>query len=89
MAHRGLRGRPLEGRVAAAIDKEYVRLWLGEQGYRGDGPPPALPDEVRVEAAVRYIDAFEQVSGQRFEADFEEPIARIRRNLGLDSSDPT
>ena len=68
----------------AAIDKEYVRLWLGEQGYKGNGSPPPLPDEVRVEAATRYIDAFEQVSGRRFEPNFEEPTSRIRHNLGLD-----
>ena len=72
-----------EGRSPEAIDKEYVRLWLGEQGYRGDGPPPPLPDEVRCEAARRYIEAFEQVTGRAFEPDLEEPLARIRRNLAL------
>ena len=69
------------GESPAAIDKEYVRLWLGEQGYKGDGPSPALPDDVRCEAARRYIAAYEQVSGIDFEADTEEPIERIRRNL--------
>lgn len=72
-----------EGGSPAAIDKEYVRLWLAEQGYKGEGPPPELPIEVRVEAATRYIDAFEQVTGRAFVPDLEEPIARIRRNLGL------
>jgi phosphoribosylaminoimidazole-succinocarboxamide synthase len=72
-----------EGGSPAAIDKEYVRLWLAEQGYRGEGPPPELPVEVRVEAATRYIDAFEQVTGRAFVPDLEEPVARIRRNLGL------
>ena len=72
-----------EGRSPTAIDKEYVRLWLGEQGYKGEGTPPALPVEVRVEAATRYISAFEQISGTTFSADFEEPTSRIRRNLGL------
>ena len=71
------------GRSPQAIDKEYVRLWLGRQGYRGEGPPPALPDEVRCEAARRYIQAFEQVSGTRFDPDTQEPVARIRRNLAL------
>jgi len=66
-----------------ALDKEYVRLWLGEQGYKGEGPPPALPDEVRCEAARRYIETFEQLTGQPFEPNVEEPVARIRRNLGL------
>jgi phosphoribosylaminoimidazole-succinocarboxamide synthase len=72
-----------DGRSPAAIDKEYVRLWLGEQGYKGDGAPPELPIEVRVEAASRYISAFEQISGTAFVPNLEEPIARIRRNLGL------
>ena len=72
-----------EGRSPAAIDKEYVRLWLGEQGYKGDGPSPELPLEVRVEAATRYIDAFETISGRPFEADLEPPEPRIRRHLGL------
>ncbi len=67
-----------------ALDKEYVRRWLvSERGYRGEGAPPALPDEVRVEAARRYIEAFELLSGRTFAPDTSEPIARIRRNLGL------
>ena len=37
------------------LDKEYVRRTLAEQGYRGEGPPPPLSDEVRCEAARRYI----------------------------------
>ncbi len=72
-----------EGGSPAAIDKEYVRLWLGEKGYKGEGTPPALPIEVRVEAATRYIAAFEQVSGQPFAPNFEAPALRISRNLGL------
>jgi hypothetical protein len=30
-----------------------VRRWLAEErGYRGEGEPPAIPDEVAVEAAA-------------------------------------
>jgi len=72
-----------KGESPDAIDKEYVRLWLGEQGYKGEGTPPALTDEVRCEAARRYIRAYEQVSGLTFEPNTEEPVARIRGNLGL------
>jgi len=72
-----------QGESPAAIDKEYVRLWLGEQGYKGEGTPPALPLEVRVTAAERYIAAFEQVSGQTFEPNLEVPSERIERSLGL------
>jgi phosphoribosylaminoimidazole-succinocarboxamide synthase len=73
-----------EGKSPAALDKEYVRRWLVDRGYRGDGTPPALPDEVRCEAARRYIEAFEQVTGRAFEPSTDAPLARIRRNLRLD-----
>jgi phosphoribosylaminoimidazole-succinocarboxamide synthase len=66
-----------------ALDKEYVRRWLVERGYRGEGTPPPLPDEVRCEAARRYIEAYERVTGQGFVVDTEPPEPRIRRNLGL------
>ena len=63
------------------IDKEFVREWLVAQGFRGDGTPPALPDEIRIEAAKRYIQAYEQVTGLEFRV-IEEPVAsRITENL--------
>jgi phosphoribosylaminoimidazole-succinocarboxamide synthase len=65
------------------LDKEYVRRTLAEQGYRGEGPPPALTDEVRCEAARRYIEVCELITGRPFVPDVEEPIARIRRNLKI------
>jgi phosphoribosylaminoimidazole-succinocarboxamide synthase len=72
-----------QGRNPAAIDKEYVRQWLGEQGYKGEGAIPAIPVEVRCEASRRYIEAYERISGKAFEPDLEEPIGRIERNLGI------
>ncbi len=72
-----------EGRDPEALDKEYVRRWLGEQGFRGEGAVPELPVDVRCEAARRYIEAYERISGRDFEPDTEVPLRRIRRNLGL------
>ncbi len=73
-----------QGRDPQALDKEYVRRWLAqERGYRGEGEPPPLPDDVRCEAARRYIEAFERITGDSFLPDVEPPEARIRRNLGL------
>lgn len=77
-----------EARLAAgeeprSLDKEYVRRWLaGEAKWSGDGPPPAMPDEVRLEAARRYIASYELVTGQAFVPDTREPIARIAAALG-------
>src|SRR5579871_1212319 len=33
------------------LDKDFVRRWYIGQGYKGDGTPPAMPDEVRTGAA--------------------------------------
>ena len=63
------------------LDKEYVRKALSEQGYRGEGPPPALSEEIRTEAARRYIALYELITGKTFVPDTDEPLARIRRNL--------
>ena len=72
-----------EGREPEALDKEYVRHWLKEQGYTGEGRSPELPVDVRCEASRRYIEACEQIGGREFEPDVEAPETRIRRNLAI------
>lgn len=72
-----------EGADPRSIDKEYVRRWLVDQGFGGDGQPPALTDEVRLEAARRYIEAYEQLTGEDFVPDTTPPVARLRRTLGV------
>jgi phosphoribosylaminoimidazole-succinocarboxamide synthase len=71
------------GEEPRGLDKEYVRRTLADGGYKGEGPPPKLSDDVRVEAARRYIQVCELVTGRPFVPNTEEPIARIKRNLGL------
>ncbi len=71
------------GENPEALDKEYVRRWLSDHGYRGEGAIPEIPNEVRCEAARRYIEAYEQITAQAFEPDASDPLPRIRRNLGI------
>ena len=77
-----------ESRLAAgeeprSLDKEYVRRWLANEAkWSGDGPPPTMPDTVRLEAAKRYIASYELVTGTPFVPDTREPIARIAAALG-------
>lgn len=77
-----------EARLAAgeeprSLDKEYVRRWLaGEARWSGDGPPPVMPDDIRVEAARRYIASYELVTGETFAPDASPPIPRIAAALG-------
>jgi phosphoribosylaminoimidazole-succinocarboxamide synthase len=74
-----------EGQEPRSLDKEFVRRWLAEErGYRGDGDPPAIPDQVRVEAAARYVEIYQLVTGRQFEPDCSpDPAARVARNLGV------
>jgi phosphoribosylaminoimidazole-succinocarboxamide synthase len=70
-----------KGEEQRKLDKEYVRTWLAEQGFRGDGNPPKLTDEVRAEAAKRYIRAFEIITGEKFTVMEKPVIERIKENL--------
>jgi phosphoribosylaminoimidazole-succinocarboxamide synthase len=69
------------GEEPRGLDKEYVRRTLAETGYRGDGPPPPLSNEVRIEAARRYIALYELVTGKTFIPDTAPPLPRIQKNL--------
>jgi phosphoribosylaminoimidazole-succinocarboxamide synthase len=69
------------GKDPESFDKEYVRRWLVEQGFRGEGAIPPIPDDVKIEAVLRYIEAVEQITGEPFVPNLEEPQARLRKNL--------
>ena len=75
-----------EARFAAGqdpepLDKDFVRRAFIAMGYRGDGPPPAMPDDVRVGAAQRYIEAYERITGTTFSPNLDAPLPRIEKNL--------
>jgi phosphoribosylaminoimidazole-succinocarboxamide synthase len=65
------------------LDKDFVRRYYTALGYRGDGDPPELPDDVRIGAAKRYIEAYERITGETFEPNTEPPLPRIAKNLGV------
>jgi phosphoribosylaminoimidazole-succinocarboxamide synthase len=69
------------GQDPESFDKEYVRRFLAAQGFRGDGPIPEIPDEVKLEAMRRYIEAVERITGVAFVPNVEEPHERMRQNL--------
>lgn len=59
--------RMLAGEEPENFDKEFIRLWYAEQGYRGDGEPPAWNDELAVKASLRYQHVYEMLTGRTFE----------------------
>ena len=52
-----------EGRPQRKLDKEFLRAWLMERGYMGDGEPPEIPDHVREGLGERYREAFRLLTG--------------------------
>ena len=76
------------GRGQRKLDKEYVREWLARGGFTGDGKPPRLPDEIRIEAARRYIQVYELVTGSEFPVS-DEPIRERVRRSALRQQDAT
>ncbi len=61
----------VEGVVQNSFDKQFVRNWLTgpESGWDrgGDSPPPPLPAEIVEATRARYIEAYERISGLRFD----------------------
>lgn len=62
-------------------DKEFLRLWYAERGYKGDGKPPKMSRDLIVDLAKRYIDIYEKITGKNFQV-YKYPIERrIKDNL--------
>jgi phosphoribosylaminoimidazole-succinocarboxamide synthase len=59
------------GHTQPSFDKEYVREWLtsSASGWdrHGDAPPPPLPADVIAATRARYIEAYERLTGLRFD----------------------
>lgn len=63
------------------FDKEFLRLWYAQRGYKGNGKPPKMSDELIVQTAQRYIHVYEMLTEKKFKA-FPYPITnRVIHNL--------
>ncbi len=56
------------GSVMPSYDKQYLRDWLDSTGWDHTPPPPRLTDEVIANTRSRYIEAYEVITGRRFES---------------------
>jgi len=51
-----------------SFDKQYVRDWASGSGWDKTPPAPALPDEVIEGTRRRYLEAYEKITGEPFDA---------------------
>ena len=55
------------GRPQPSFDKQYVRDWASGSGWDKTPPAPELPAEVVEGTRERYVDAYQRITGERFE----------------------
>ncbi len=82
----GYQERQDQGLPQKQLSKEFVRKWLIENGFQGkDGQLiPEMTDDVVGSISSRYIELFEQITGDTFIRNNQENIMnRIEKNVNL------
>jgi len=80
----GYAARQEKGDNQKQLSKEFVRQWLIENGFQGlDGQQiPEMSDEKIIEISNRYIELYEQITGEKFvKATTENVLERINKNV--------
>ncbi len=80
----GYAERQAKGESQKQLSKEFVRQWLIENDFQGkDGQQiPEMSDEKVVEISNRYIELYEQITGEKFvKANTYNVLGRIEKNV--------
>jgi phosphoribosylaminoimidazole-succinocarboxamide synthase len=80
----GYAERQEKGATQKQLSKEFVREWLIENKFQGqDGQQiPEMSDEKTIEISNRYIELYEQITGEVFvKANTDHVLARIEKNV--------
>jgi phosphoribosylaminoimidazole-succinocarboxamide synthase len=56
------------GRPQPSFDKQYVRDWASGSGWDKTPPAPAIPDDVVASTRGLYVEAYERITGEPFDA---------------------
>jgi len=56
------------GRGQPSFDKQYVRDWAAGSGWDKQPPAPAIPEDVVAGTRARYVEAYERIAGEPFQA---------------------
>ncbi len=80
----GYEERQSRGEVQKQLSKEFVRQWLISNGFQGlEGQTvPEMTDDYIGEVSERYIELYENITGESFvKADISNIQNRIERNI--------
>jgi phosphoribosylaminoimidazole-succinocarboxamide synthase len=56
------------GRGQPSFDKQYVRDWASGTGWDKTPPAPEIPDDVVAGTRAKYVEAYERITGEPFDA---------------------
>ncbi len=70
-----------KGLEPESFDKEVLRMWFKERGYKGEGKPPKMPDEFLLKMSTLYQKIHELVTGKTFKGDPYPIEKRIKENI--------
>ncbi|MGA2924930.1 MAG: phosphoribosylaminoimidazolesuccinocarboxamide synthase [Solirubrobacteraceae bacterium] len=56
------------GRAQPSFDKQFVRDWASGTGWDRNPPAPAIPAEVVQRTRDKYVEAYERITGEPFQA---------------------
>jgi phosphoribosylaminoimidazole-succinocarboxamide synthase len=56
------------GRGQPSFDKQYVRDWASSTGWDRNPPAPPIPDDVVARTREKYVEAYERITGEPFDA---------------------
>jgi phosphoribosylaminoimidazole-succinocarboxamide synthase len=56
-----------EGKAQPSFDKQFVRDWLDASGWDHEPPPPDLPSEVIERTALKYQEAYERITDEKWD----------------------
>lgn len=73
--------RYMSGQEPVSMDKEIIRRALIEAGWSGEGDVPLLAPEVWEETSLRYVTAYETLTGETFVPGGQPVAGRIASNL--------
>lgn len=74
--------RLAKGEEPEYFDKEFLRIWFREHcDPYNDKVLPEAPADMVAELTRRYIEIYEQLTGEKFAVDSSAPAQRIEKNL--------
>lgn len=80
----GYQERFEKGEEQKQLSKEFVRIWLMENGFQGKSGQtvPEMTDEIVEGISERYIELFENITGEKFvKEDISNISSRIEKNI--------